>query len=51
MAVVINEFEAAGAAPETAPTAAAAVTPRTKLADSQRTLRALAARAARIRGH
>jgi hypothetical protein len=50
MPVVINEFEAVAApavpAPSTAPVAV-----RPRLTDSQRVLRQLAARAARLRAH
>jgi hypothetical protein len=48
MAVVINEFEATAAAAEPLMSAAAAPT-RLRLQDSQRALRQLAARAARLR--
>jgi hypothetical protein len=50
MAVVINEFEAVAAPVEGAP-AAAPATVRPRLAESQRALRQLAARAARLRAH
>ena len=50
MPVVINEFEAAAAPAETSPTTAPPAA-RPRLADSQRVLRQLAARAARLRAH
>lgn len=49
MAVVINEFEAAAAPAEPALAPSPSVRPR--LQDSQRLLRQLAARAARLRAH
>ncbi len=48
MAVIINEFEASAASAE--PAAAPAIM-RPRLPDSQRVLRQLAARAARLRAH
>lgn len=50
MPVIINEFEAV-AAPAEPGQAAPPATPRPRLPDSQRTLRQLAARAARLRAH
>jgi hypothetical protein len=50
MPVVINEFEAA-AAPAEPPASSAPAAARPRLADSQRVLRQLAARAARLRAH
>ena len=50
MPVVINEFEVAAAPAEQAPSTAPANSPP-RLPDSQRVLRQLAARAARLRAH
>jgi hypothetical protein len=50
MPVVINQFEAA-AAPAEPPAATAPAAARQPLADSQRVLRQLAVRAARLRAH